>query len=577
MSKSRKTFSKAWSAIKWASLTERVRRFQRRIYKAAKADRLQLVHVLQKKIIHSLDAKLLAVRQVTTLNKGKRSAGVDRIKITNSGEKWKLAAALHLNGRALPIRRVWIPKPGRSELRPLGIPTIQDRAKQALAKLALEPEWEARFEPNSYGFRPARGAHDAVEAIFLNLHHKTPKWVYDADIRKCFDRIDHDALIAKLRTFPKMEAQVKAWLKADIMEGYANAPKEISPSLMGTPQGGIISPLLANVALHGLEQHLMEFVAKVPGKPRPGANRGTVAKVKALGFVRYADDFVIIHENRAILELCVQETAAWLARVGLELSPEKSKLRDSREGFNFLGFQIIMVRKQGNYKVKITPAKAKAEKFLEQIAEVIKMGKAKSSYELIRRLRPMVIGWANYYRYCECKDTFSSMTHKIFQKLRAWVFRRDTRSGRREVKEKYFPSGNTYTFNGVKHRGNWVLVGKHKGKGAVIRTNFLPHMVWVKSEKFVKVRGDKSPFDGDFSYWGFRAPKYVKANTTVQQLLKKQKQKCTWCNNRFTSFDVMEIDHVIPLSKGGLDRKRNLQLLHRSCHIRKTAVDLATE
>jgi len=577
MSKSRKTFSKAWNTIKWASLTERVRRFQRRIYKAAKADRLQLVHLLQKKVIHSLDAKLLAVRQVTTLNKGRRSAGVDKIKITDAGAKWRMAAALHLNGRALPIRRVWIPKPGKSELRPLGIPTIQDRAKQALAKLALEPEWEARFEPNSYGFRPARGAHDAVEAIFLNLRHTTPKWVYDADIRKCFDRIDHDALIAKLQTFPKMEAQVKAWLKADIMEGYANAPKEISPSLMGTPQGGIISPLLANVALHGLEQHLMEVVAKVPGKPRPGANRGSVAKVKALGFVRYADDFVIIHENRAILELCVQETATWLAKIGLELSSEKSKLRDSREGFNFLGFQIILVRKQGNYKVKITPAKAKVEKFLQRIAEVIQMGKAKSSYQLIRRLRPMVIGWANYYRYCECKTIFSSMTHKIFQKLRAWAFRRDTRSGRREVKEKYFPSGNTYTFNGIQHKDNWVLVGKEKGQRGVVRTNFLPHMVWVSSEKFVKVRGDKSPFDGDFGYWGFRAPKYVKANTTTQQLLRKQKQKCTWCNKRFTSFDVMEIDHVIPLFKGGLDCKSNLQLLHRGCHIKKTATDLAPE
>lgn len=555
MSKFKKTYNKAWNTIRWASLTERVRRFQRRIYKAAKADRLQLVHILQKKIIHSLDAKLLAVRQVTTLNKGKRSAGVDRIRITDAGAKWKMAMGLRLNGRALPIRRVWIPKPEKNELRPLGIPTIQDRAKQALAKLALEPEWEARFEPNSYGFRPARSTHDAIEAIFLNLRQKKPKWIFDADIRKCFDRIDHDVLTAKLKTFSKMEAQVKAWLKADIMEGYANAPKEISASLMGTPQGGIISPLLANIALHGLEQNLMDFVAKIPGKPRPGANRGTAAKVKALGFIRYADDFVIIHENRTILELCIKETSLWLKRIGLELSSEKSELRDSREGFTFLGFQIIMVKKQSEYKVKITPAKAKVEKFLQRISDVIQNGKAKSSYEIIRRLRPMIVGWANYYRYCECTSTFNRMTHQIFQKLRAWAFRRDTRSGRMEVKEKYFPSGNTYTFNGIQHKDNWVLVGKQKSKGNKVCTNFLPHISWVQSEKFVKVKGDKSPFDGDYDYWGFRSPKYVKANTTTQQLLKKQKQLCTWCNKGFTSFDTMEIDHIIPLFKGGRSQK----------------------
>lgn len=577
MSKSIQTYNKAWNTIKWASLTERVRRLQRRIYKAAKTNRLQLVHVLQKKVIHSLDAKLLSVRQVTTLNKGKRTAGVDKIRITNAKEKWKMALGLRLNGRALPIRRVWIPKFGKNELRPLGIPTIQDRAKQALAKLALEPEWEARFEPNSYGFRPARCTHDAIEAIFLNLHHKTPKWVFDANIRKCFDQIDHDALIAKLHTFPKMEAQVKAWLKANIMEGYANAPKEITASIMGTPQGGIISPLLANIALHGLENHLLNFVSKVPGKPRPGANRGTAAKVKALGFIRYADDFVIIHENRAILELCIKETVSWLEGIGLELSSEKSKLRDSREGFNFLGFQIIMVKKQGVYKVKITPAKIKVEKFLQRISEIIQMGKSKSSYELIRRLRPMIIGWGNYYRYCESTDTFKKITHQIFQKLRAWAFRRDTRSGREKVKEKYFPSGNTYTFNEVQHKDNWILVGKQKSKGDLIRTNFLPHMSWIRSEKFVKVKGDKSPFDGDYNYWGIRSPKYVKATTTTQQLLKKQKQKCTWCKKRFTNFDTMEIDHIIPLFKGGADRKSNLQLLHRSCHIRKTAVDLASQ
>lgn len=250
----------AWAFIRWSLIRSRVRRTQRRIYKAKRLGQTNRVHWLQKHLLNSLDAKLLAVLQVTTINKGKNTAGIDKKRALSSKEKLALANKLKLDGKTLAIRRVWIPKPGKPEKRPLGIPTIEDRAKQALAKLALEPEWEAVFEPNSYGFRPARSTHDAIEAIFLGLHHKTPKWVFDADIRKCFDRINHKALLDKLGTFPLMEAQIKAWLEADIMEGYANSPKNTQKSLMGTPQGGIISPLLANISLHGLENHLKTFV-----------------------------------------------------------------------------------------------------------------------------------------------------------------------------------------------------------------------------------------------------------------------------------------------------------------------------
>jgi len=575
MSKSKKV-KVAWNSIKWPRVISRIRHIQRRIYKATKAGNLQVVHFLQKKIMYSVDAKLLAVRQVTTLNKGKNTAGVDKIKITNSKEKVRLASRLRLDGKALPIRRVWIPKPGRAELRPLGIPTILDRAKQALAKLALEPEWEARFEANSYGFRPGRRAHDAIEAIFLSLRHGRPKWVLDADIRKCFDRIDHDALLTKLGTFPKMESQVRAWLKADIMEGYANAPESVTSSSMGTPQRGIISPLLANVALHGLENHLEDFVGNLPGKPRPGANRGRVARIKALGFVRYADDFVIIHENLEILQLCQSETVLWLKGMGLELSPEKSAIRDSREGINFLGFQIIMVKKQGAYKVKIVPSSKKQKAFLEKVATIIQANKASSAYDLIRKLRPVVIGWANYYKYCECSAVFRKLTNSIFQKLRAWCFRRDTRSGRRIVKEKYFPSDKVYEFYGTPHRDNWILNGTQKSKGGVPKTNYLPHIVWVKSEKFVKVKETKSPFDGDAKYWFERNAKFVSASQSVQKLLKAQNFKCTICGKTFTTFDTLEKDHIIPRFKGGKEGYSNLQLLHKHCHMQKTARDLAS-
>jgi RNA-directed DNA polymerase len=563
----------AWKSISWRLVKNRVRRIQRRIYKAKKLGNTFLVHGLQKRLIHSPDAKLMAVHQVTTLNRGKKTAGVDRIRCLTDKQKMALARSLSLDGKASTIRRVWIPKPGKTEKRPLGIPTIKDRAKQALAKLALEPEWEAVFEPNSYGFRPARSTHDAIEAIFLGLRQGTPKWVFDADIRKCFDSIDHDALLAKLNTFPAMEKQVKAWLKADIMEGYANNPKEIQSTTMGTPQGGIVSPLLANIALHGLENHLKDFVTSFPA-PRVSANRGRIAKQKALTIVRYADDFVVIHENLATLEACKEETKRWLTDIGLTLNDGKSAIRDGRTGFKFLGFQIIQVRKNKEYKVKIYPHKDKQKALLDKVRTVVQRNKASSAYKLIKTLRPIIIGWANYYRYCECGEIFQKLTDSIFRCVRAWVFRRDTRNGRKVAKERYFPSGKTYNFQGKKHQDNWILVGQQRWPKGVIQETFLPHIIWVSSKKFVKVKGDASPYDGDYMYWGLRLKKYQTLSTRAKRLLKVQEMRCTLCKQPFVTFDRLEVDHIIPLHKGGQDSYGNLQILHRHCHIRKTADDL---
>lgn len=537
----------AWDDVKWLQVNSRVRRIQHRIYKASLKGDTKRVHWLQKFLINNWDARLLAVRQVTTLNKGKSTAGVDRVVISSDEQRIQLAKELSLNGNSTPIRRVWIPKPGKTEKRPLGIPTIRDRANQALAKLALEPEWEAKFEPNSYGFRPGRSAHDAIEAIYLNLHHNRPKWVYDADIKKCFDKIDHNALLNKLNTFPQMKRQVRAWLTAGVMEDYANSPtwsyaapvreRAVEQTSEGTPQGGIISPLLANIALHGLELHLKTFAGDLPIKPNSNAGRGRAVKEKAVGFVRYADDFRIIHENRQILDLCVEETKKWLLQIGLEISEEKSSVRDARGGFNFLGFQTILVRKlhAGRYKVKMTPSKASKQRFLLKIRDIIQKNKAVSSYDLISMLRPVILGWANYYRYCECKDAFQGLSHMIFQKLRAWVFRRDTRNGRRTVKEKYFPSGKTYTFHGNTHQDNWVLHGTRKFKKGVVREIYLPHSVWVPSQKHVKVKGSESPFSLS-KYWALRNIKHSPYPLRERTLLVRQKNTCSICKKTVHRF-----------------------------------------
>lgn len=570
----------AWNDVDWGIARNRVRKMQYRIYEARKAGKIAQLHWLQNKLINSIYAKLLAVQLVTTLNKGRNTAGVDKKVIRSPQDKLLLSKNLQLNGRSLPIRRVWIDKPGKTEKRPLGIPTIEDRAKQALAKLALEPEWEAVFEAGSYGFRPGRSCHDAIEKIFISLRHGVPKYVYDADIRKCFDQIDHDALLEKLGTFPAMRRQIRAWLKAGVMEGYANTPKtgEITETNEGTPQGGIVSPLLANIALHGLELHLKECVGKIPGLPQPGANRGVAAKTKALTVVRYADDFVLIHRNKDILEICISETKQWLSQIGLTINEEKSKLRDGREGFNFLGFRIILVRrKSGLYKVKIYPSRDSQARILRRIRKIVQDHKAVSSYSLILMLRPVIIGWANYFRYCECTETFSKITHLIIQKVRAWVFRRDTRSGRLAIKEKYFPTGNTYFYDGSKHRDNWILVGRFKTKSCKVQTNFLPHMVWVKSKKHVMVKENNSPFDQSLSlYWTTRNEKHSPFSKRVSTLLRKQKSICSICKVKFDVFDSQnwEVDHIVPRAHGGKDEYSNLQLIHRACHVAKTSMQL---
>jgi len=573
-----------WNSIDWGKASCRVSKVQRRIFKAKRCQNIKRLHWLQRALIRSVSARLVAVRQVTTLNKGKRTAGFDR-RITNTPQsKLRLAQNLSLDGKSLPIRRVWLPKPGKIEMRPLGIPVIMDRAKQMLAKLALEPEWEAVFEPNSYGFRPGRSCLDAMEAIFLNLHDGiVPKYVFDADIAKCFDRIDHNALVRKLNTFPEMENQVLAWLKCGVVEVFARSrvklkQSEITPTSSGTPQGGVISPLLANIALHGLEAHLREMVGRRPG-PSGRSNRGFAAKSKSLGFVRYADDFVILHDNLEILKECIHETRKWLSGIGLRISEEKSAVRDVRQGFLFLGFQCIMIRrKYGNwqYKTHIRPSTASVRKLLDKVRVIIGRNKASSSYDLIEKLRPLLIEWANYFKYSECASVFHKIQHMIYLKLRAWVFRRSVRVGRRATRLKYFPPRQVYFFGGKTRRADWVLVGKRKNDKGVVVHNFLPYLTWVSSSKHVKVKGDESPYNPDSPiYWTMRMAKYSPFPTGTSYLLRIQRGKCPLCRGAFTVFDSgeWEIDHIVPVSQGGSNSYTNLQLVHKTCHIAKTKSD----
>jgi RNA-directed DNA polymerase len=493
----------AWKDIDWKLVQKRLSRQQSRVYKASIEGNTAQVHALQRRIIGSLDAKLIAVRLVTTENKGHNTAGLDGQKAISHEMKMKLVSKLKLDGKAKTIRRVYIPKPGKSDVRPLGIAKIEDRAKQMLAKLALEPEWEAIFEPNSYGFRPGRSCHDAITSLFLSLRGKS-RFVLDADIQKCFDRINHEKLLKKLSTFDLMENQIAEWLKADIIVGYQNKPDVIFQSMEGTPKGEIISPLLANIALHGLETYIKEWYAttwypftrlsrKIPMKDRKAS----------IGFSRYADNFVITAPNISDILQIEKQVPIWFSKeVGLSLSNAKTRVINSTEGLEFLGFQLISVKKSEQYRLKINPSNESKKRLASKVRDIISTNRSASSYNLINLLAPRIIGWGNYFRFSECQIDFSKMDRVVFSQLRAWAFRRKSKGlrSRTKIKEKYFPSGQTYVFRGKEYSDNWVLAGQTLIKGQK-KNNFLPKLAWVKSGQHAKIKGNASPYDGHHLYW----------------------------------------------------------------------------
>jgi RNA-directed DNA polymerase len=507
----------------------------------------------------SWSARALAVRRVTQDNTGKKTAGVDGLKSLSPAARLKLVNNLKLGSKVSPTRRVWIPKPGTEEKRPLGIPTMKDRTLQALVKLALEPEWEARFEPNSYGFRPGRSCHDAVEAIFNSIRFRA-KYVLDADIAKCFDQIDHEALLNKLNTFPTIRRQVRAWLKAGVMD-----KEQLFPTSEGTPQGGVISPLLANIALHGMENRIKQYAETLPGNKRK--NR------KSLSLIRYADDFVILHEDITVVQRCREIISEWLKDMGLELKPSKTKIvhtlnkyEQKHPGFDFLGFNIRQYNvgkyhsKQG-FKTIITPSQNKLKVHYDHIAIVIDAHKTKSQKALIAKLNPIIRGWANYYSTVVSKVAYAEIDNLMYQKLRAWARRRHPNKQGGWVADKYWQ-----TIGG----DNWVFATK-EGKQTL---RLLSHAN-TPIVRHVKVKGESSPCDGNLVYWSTRMGNNPEMPNRVAKLLKKQKGKCAHCGLTFRENDVMEVDHRIPKSRGGKDSYENWDLLHRHCHDTKTATDLA--
>ena len=553
-----------WRTIPWHQLERRVFKLQTRIFKASRRGDVKAVRRLQKTLMHSWSAKCLAVRRVSQDNQGKQTAGVDGVKSLTPPQRLELVEQLRISGQAKPTRRVWIPKPGRnSEKRPLGIPTLADRAQQALVKMALEPEWEAKFEPNSYGFRPGRACHDAIEAIFNGIALKA-KYVLDADISKCFDQINQEALLAKLNTSPTFRRQIKAWLKSGVLD-----QGQWFPTQAGTPQGGVASPLLANIALHGMEERIRQAF---PRRNAPGdGNR------QPPHLIRYADDFVVLHEDLAVVQQCQLLLSEWLAPMGLKLHPSKTQIThtlyeyEGRVGFDFLGFTVrqfpvgkhrTAYNTHGNplgFKTLIQPSQHSIQRHQEKLKQIILRHHAATQSQLIAALNPVIIGWSNYFSTVVSTDAYEWLDHWLYLQLRAWANHRHPRKNHRWIANKYWliDRGEGWTFAAATPDGfQRLAVHNH----TVIK-------------RHIKVQSNRSPFDADWVYWSTRMGRHPQVNQRVALLLKRQQGKCACCHLFFKDRDLLETDHILPRSKGGLDEFKNLQLLHRHCHDVKSAND----
>jgi RNA-directed DNA polymerase len=457
-----------WDAIDWQTIERNVSRLQARIVKAVQQKKWNKVRALQHLLTHSASGKLLAVRRVTE-NDGRKTPGVDGELWDTPQKKLQGTTSLRVRGyRPRPLRRIYIPKTN-GKLRPLGIPTIRDRAMQALYLLALDPVAETLADGFSYGFRRGRSCADAIEQCFKTLCHQNPCWVLEGDIKGCFDNISHQWLLDNV---PLNKPILRKWLKSGYLEKQV-----FCDTISGTPQGGIISPVLANFALDGLERRLRESFP-VRGK---GSERGRAAQVH---LIRYADDFVITGHSEELLKMTVKPLVeSFLQERGLVLSPEKTVITHVRDGFDFLGQNV---RRYPNGKLLIKPSRMSIETILSKVKQIIREHIGRAAHVLINRLNPVIRGWANYHRHVVSKRIFARLDAAIFRMLLQWAKARHPRKGKRWIKQKYFER--------VENR-DWWFFGETEDRSASQHHIRLFHAASVKIVRHVQVQSGLNPYD----------------------------------------------------------------------------------
>lgn len=501
----------AWKSIDWKKCEAQVKKLQERIVKARKEGRHGKVQSLQWTLTHSFAAKAIAVKRVTT-NEGKKTPGVDGVLWSTDKTKYEAVLDLKRNGyKPQPLRRVFIKK-ANGKLRPLGIPTMKDRAMQALYLLALEPLAEMTADPHSYGFRKERCCQDAIQQCHTVLSHGySPQWILEGDIKGCFDHISHEWLLANISTDKKV---LKKWLKCGVIfKGELYRTEE------GTMQGGIISPTLANMTLDGIQPILAQKYRRY--------SKGGKLYSPMVNLVRYADDFIITSAEKEVLEREIKPMLVeFLAERGLELSEEKTVITHIDDGFDFLGFNIRKFK-----GVLLTqPSKKCVKKFLDGIRYTIDSNKSCRQETLIRLLNPKITGWANYYRCGASSKTFQRVDDQIFRKLWQWAKRRHPKKGKRWIANKYFHFYKT-------RRWRFLVESEKNGRKDIFP---LKLAFETKILRHKKIKSEANPFDAEWKEYFEERMTYkmllsLKGRKSLLYMWNKQERKCPLCGQTITA------------------------------------------